>query len=82
MHHGVIETINYKTQAILKEYALIVRKRFNMAIYKCTLCGWEYDEEEGYEEEGIEPGTKFEDLPDDFACARCGAGKEYFEKAE
>jgi len=50
-----------------------------MAIYKCSVCGWEYDEAEGLEEEDIEPGTKFEDL-EDFACPRCGVDKSNFEK--
>lgn len=48
--------------------------------YQCSLCGWEYDEEAGIPEEGIAPGTKFEDLPDDFVCPVCGAGKDDFEK--
>lgn len=51
-------------------------------IYKCSICGWEYDEEEGLEEEGIEPGTKFEDLDETFACPRCGVDKSNFEPAE
>jgi rubredoxin-NAD+ reductase len=51
-----------------------------MAIWVCTICGWEYDEEEGLPDEGIDPGTKFEDLPDDFECPVCGAGKEDFEE--
>ena len=46
--------------------------------YECTLCGWIYDEEAGDEEHGIAPGTKFEDLPDDFECPLCGAGKDDF----
>ena len=46
--------------------------------YVCELCGWEYDEEEGALEYGIEPGTKFEDLPDDFTCPLCSAGIEAF----
>lgn len=50
--------------------------------YVCALCGWEYDEEVGSPENGIEPGTSFEDLPEDFICPLCGAGKEDFEKAE
>ena len=51
-------------------------------IYRCTVCGWEYDEEEGLEEEGIEPGTKFEDLDSTFHCPRCGVDKSKFEKAD
>ena len=48
--------------------------------YVCSVCGWEYDEEAGVPEEGIAPGTKFEDLPEDFACPVCGKGAEFFEK--
>ena len=50
--------------------------------YVCPMCGWEYDEEAGAPELGIAPGTKFEDLPADFACPMCGAEKAVFEKAE
>ena len=49
--------------------------------YVCNVCGWEYDEEIGCSDEGIEPGTKFEDLPDDFACPLCGVGKDEFSEA-
>ena len=40
--------------------------------YKCTVCDWIYDEEK--------QGTKFEDLPDDWTCPRCGAPKDMFVK--
>lgn len=50
--------------------------------YECTACGWVYDEELGDEEHGIAPGTKFEDLPDDFECPLCGVGKDMFEKKD
>jgi len=49
--------------------------------YICTLCGFEYDEEAGLPEEGIGPGTKWEDIPEDFECPACGAGKDMFDKA-
>ena len=49
--------------------------------YVCDLCGWEYDEALGDPENGIEPGTKFEDLPDDFVCPLCGADKGSFSEA-
>ena len=42
-------------------------------------CGWTYDEKEGDPDNGIEPGTRFEDLPDDFVCPECGVPKEEFE---
>ena len=48
--------------------------------YVCDNCGWEYDEELGDPENGIAPGTKFEDLPDDFVCPLCGADKSSFSK--
>ena len=50
--------------------------------YICDVCGWEYDEEVGSPEHVIEPGTKFEDLPEDFECPLCGVGKDAFSKAE
>ncbi|HHY41099.1 MAG TPA: High molecular weight rubredoxin [Syntrophaceticus sp.] len=56
-------------------------KRSNgMDKYECTVCGYVYDPEEGDPENGIEPGTAFEDLPDDWVCPVCGAGKDEFEK--
>lgn len=43
-------------------------------VYVCELCGWEYDEDE--------QGTKWEDLPEDFACELCGASKDEFSPKE
>lgn len=50
----------------------------DMKKYVCDVCGWVYDEELGYEEGGIAPGTKFEDLPEDFECPLCFVGKDNF----
>lgn len=50
--------------------------------YICELCGFVYDEEEGMPDEGIPAGTKFEDLPEDWVCPLCGAGKEEFAEQE
>ena len=47
----------------------------------CIICGFKYKEEEGDPTVGIPPGTRFEDLPDDYKCPICNAGKEYFRKA-
>lgn len=44
----------------------------------CLLCGWVYDEAEGLPEEGIPPGTKWADVPDDWRCPLCDVGKEDF----
>ena len=49
-----------------------------MKKYVCDACGWVYDEELGDAELGIAPGTKFEDLPEDFKCPLCTAEKEVF----
>ena len=46
--------------------------------YVCNACGWVYDEEVGCPEQGIAPGTVFEDLPEDFTCPLCGVGKDEF----
>ena len=52
-----------------------------MEKYICTICEYVYDPEQGDPENGIEPGTSFEDLPDDWVCHLCGVGKDEFEKA-
>ncbi|HIW02925.1 MAG TPA: rubredoxin [Candidatus Protoclostridium stercorigallinarum] len=48
--------------------------------YVCTVCGYVYDEETGDPDNGIAPGTKWDDVPDSFTCPLCGVGKEQFEK--
>ena len=46
--------------------------------YICDICGWTYDEAEGYPEAGIAPGTKWEDMPEDFECPLCSVSKDNF----
>ena len=41
--------------------------------WRCTICNYAYNPAEGNPEAGIEPGTAFEDLPDDWVCPICGA---------
>ncbi len=53
-----------------------------MQKYECTVCGYIYDPAVGDEDGGINPGTAFEDLPEDWECPLCGAGKDAFELAE
>lgn len=50
-----------------------------MIVFVCNLCGYEYKAEEGCPEAGIEEGTDFDDLPENWTCPFCGAGKEEFE---
>ncbi|PCJ32582.1 MAG: rubredoxin [Gammaproteobacteria bacterium] len=53
-----------------------------MKVWICRICGWTYSEAEGLPEEGIKAGTKWQDIPDDWACPDCGVGKEEFEMVE
>jgi rubredoxin len=48
--------------------------------YVCSMCGYIYDPQKGDPESGIPPGTRFEDLPDDWTCPGCGASKKQFKK--
>ena len=50
-----------------------------MQQWECIVCGWIYDETVGDPDSGIAPGTKFEDIPDDWLCPECGVGKDDFE---
>jgi rubredoxin-NAD+ reductase len=50
-----------------------------MARWECIVCGLIYDEKEGWPEDGIAPGTKWEDVPEDWTCPDCGVGKADFE---
>lgn len=48
--------------------------------YVCTVCGYVYDPKQGDPDNGVEPETKWEDVPDDWECPVCGASKDEFEK--
>ena len=47
--------------------------------YVCTVCGYVYDEAKGEPENGVAPGTKWEDVPSDWTCPLCGVGKDDFD---
>ncbi|MBP3254573.1 MAG: rubredoxin [Bacteroidales bacterium] len=51
-----------------------------MDSYECTICGYIYNPAVGDPDSGIAPGTKFEDIPDDWVCPVCGVGKSDFER--
>lgn len=53
-----------------------------MKKYVCEPCGYVYDPEIGDPDNGIEPGTAFEDLPEDWVCPICGVGKDEFQPEE
>ena len=57
-----------------------IRRKKTMDRYVCTICGYVYDPEQGDPDNGVDPGTKWEDVPDDWECPVCGASKDDFEK--
>ncbi len=52
-----------------------------MEQWQCAVCGYIYDPGKGDPDNGVDPGTSFEKLPDDWVCPVCGASKDQFEKA-
>ena len=50
--------------------------------YVCTACGYIYDPANGDPDNGIDAGTEFKDLPEDWVCPVCGVGKDMFEEQE
>lgn len=48
--------------------------------YECSVCGYIYDPEDGDPDNGVDPGTSFGAIPDDWTCPVCGADKSQFEK--
>ena len=53
-----------------------------MKKYMCVVCGYVYDEETGSPDEGIAPGTAWDDVPETWVCPECGATKDDFEMVE
>jgi rubredoxin len=49
--------------------------------YICNMCGYVYDPEKGDPDNGIPPGTAFEDIPEDWVCPLCSVGKDEFAPA-
>lgn len=80
---------NYENHPV-KEYTKLVieicigsdtwKKEAVTVKYVCDVCGWIYDEALGDPDLGIAPGTKFEDLPEDFLCPLCSVGKDFFSE--
>ena len=57
-----------------------IKRRERMQKWRCTICQYIYDPAVGDPDSGIAPGTMFEDIPDDWYCPLCGAGKDMFEQ--
>lgn len=81
-----------KTDDLADEPNVIVGILFNNNIFKnkeaimkkyvCDVCGYVYDPAVGDPDNGIAPGTAFEDLPADWVCPLCGVGKDEFSETE
>ena len=74
----------HRTLAIQKSIPLLNRSTQGgivMEKWICTVCGYVYDPAIGDSTQEINPGVKFEDLPESWVCPDCGAGKDLFEKA-
>ena len=50
--------------------------------WMCIVCGYIYDEEIGWPEDGIQPGARWEEVPEDWTCPECGASKADFQMIE
>lgn len=74
----------YIKRSIISVTIIIIKNLggYAMQKYVCGPCGYEYDPEVGDPDNGIAPGTAFEDLPEDWVCPVCGLGKDAFEPAE
>jgi rubredoxin len=57
------------------------KRREKMETWQCSVCGYIYDPEQGDPDSGVNPGTAFEDLPEDWVCPVCGASQDQFTKA-
>jgi rubredoxin len=53
-----------------------------MQKWRCTICDYIYDPESGDPDNGVEPGTAWENLPDDWVCPDCGVEKDMFEPVD
>ncbi len=53
-----------------------------MKKYECEVCGYIYDPEKGDPDQGVDPGTAFNDIPNGWVCPDCGVGKEEFHSID
>jgi rubredoxin len=71
-----------KNGIVTSEINWCLKGDMTMKKYQCEPCGYIYDPELGDPDNGIAPGTAFEDLPDDWVCPVCGVGKDMFVPVE
>jgi rubredoxin len=71
-----------RCRAILPAQAAMTQSQAQFKSWMCLICGFVYEEEKGLPEEGIAPGTRWDDVPMNWTCPECGARKEDFEMVE
>jgi rubredoxin len=64
---------SFTMNAVLQTDATPLRK------FMCVVCGWIYDEAQGWPDDGIAPGTRWEDIAETWTCPDCGVTKSDFE---
>jgi rubredoxin len=80
---GPARTVRYARNPISKEVETeVTQENDAYKLFVCVQCGFEYDEEKGWPEDGIAPGTRWDDIPDDWSCPDCGAAKSDFDMVE
>jgi rubredoxin len=75
----IVQSMGYHGRTSTVQNAHIPSNERIIMKYVCQVCGYTYDSEVGDIELGIDPGTAWEDIPDDFICPICGVGKDQFE---
>jgi rubredoxin len=63
-------------------YPNLMTEKQDFKTWMCLICGFLYEEEKGLPEEGVPPGTRWEEVPMNWTCPECGARKEDFEMLE
>jgi rubredoxin len=74
--------MNVKMRSLMHPVYFLPNLRDMMKSYMCVICGFVYEEEMGRPEDGIPPGTSWEDVPENWKCPDCGAAKSDFEMIE
>jgi len=83
--HGLIFARPFYCRAFFPHFptkSMTTENQVQFRTWMCLICGWVYDEAAGLPEEGIAPGTRWEDVPMNWTCPECGARKDDFEMVE
>jgi rubredoxin len=73
---------HFTQRASRARFRRVTENQVQFRTWMCLICGFVYDEAAGLPEEGIAPGTRWEDVPMNWTCPECGARKEDFEMVE